>query len=238
MLIKHHVYFPIYVFSVIAVAMSLAPLALAQPKIEGDLYLLDTCIVSGAKLGSMGEPVIYAHERREIRFCCQGCVPKFQKSPALYLTKLDALIIQDQKPYYPMDKCLVTGGKLGSMGEPIDYVYKNRLVRFCCKGCIPEFQKNARQYLAELNKAVIAKQRPNYPLTTCLVSGEKLGGMGEPVEIVRGNRLLRFCCKGCIPMFQKEPAKYLLLLKQAYEKQKGAHPADIPQPENQEGHKH
>lgn len=52
-------------------------------------YPLDTCLVSGEKLGSMGEPIIINHEGHEIKFCCDSCVPKFEKDPAKYLSKLD-----------------------------------------------------------------------------------------------------------------------------------------------------
>lgn len=53
-----------------------------------------------------------------------------------------------------------------------------------------------------------------YPLTTCVVSGEELGTMGKPVEIVYQGTTVKFCCKSCIPDFDKEPAKYLAKLKQ------------------------
>jgi len=53
-------------------------------------YALDTCLVSGDKLGSMGEPVVIVHEGQEIKFCCESCVPKFKKDPAKYLAELDA----------------------------------------------------------------------------------------------------------------------------------------------------
>lgn len=52
-----------------------------------------------------------------------------------------------------------------------------------------------------------------YPLDTCLVSGEKLGSMGKPPEIVYEGRQIKFCCKHCIPDFEKEPAKFLSKLK-------------------------
>lgn len=52
-------------------------------------YSLETCLVSGEKLGSMGDPVAITHEGQEIKFCCDSCVPKFKKDPAKYLSKLD-----------------------------------------------------------------------------------------------------------------------------------------------------
>lgn len=52
-----------------------------------------------------------------------------------------------------------------------------------------------------------------YPLDTCLVSGEKLGSMGKPPEIVHEGQQIKFCCKSCIPDFEKDPGKYLSKLK-------------------------
>ncbi|MGJ8643056.1 MAG: hypothetical protein ACSHX9_06580 [Luteolibacter sp.] len=52
-------------------------------------YPLDVCTVSGEKLGSMGDPVVINHEGQEIKFCCDSCIPKFEKDPEKYLGKLD-----------------------------------------------------------------------------------------------------------------------------------------------------
>lgn len=51
-------------------------------------YPLDTCVVSGEKLGSMGDSIVYQHEGTEVRFCCKSCIKKFKKDPAKYLVKL------------------------------------------------------------------------------------------------------------------------------------------------------
>jgi len=173
-------------------------------------YLLSTCIVSGEELGTMGEPIIFNHNNREIRFCCQSCVEKFEADSAGYLKKIDAEITKQQLPLYPLETCIVSGEKLGGdMGEPIDYVHNNRLIRFCCNMCVNEFNKDQEKFLSKLDQEVIAKQKPNYPLTTCVVSGDKLGGdMGEPIDVVIGNRLVRVCCKGCIKPLQENPLKY------------------------------
>jgi hypothetical protein len=52
-------------------------------------YPLDTCLVSGKKIGSMGDPVVIPYEGQEIKFCCDSCVPKFRMDAAKYLSKLD-----------------------------------------------------------------------------------------------------------------------------------------------------
>ncbi|MEO6243953.1 MAG: hypothetical protein ABIQ12_00850, partial [Opitutaceae bacterium] len=59
-----------------------------------------------------------------------------------------------------------------------------------------------------------------YPLKTCLVSDEPLGGHGDFIaythkEAGKPDRLLRFCCDGCIDDFKKEPAKFLAKLDAA-----------------------
>ncbi len=51
-------------------------------------YPLTTCVVSGKKLGGMGEPYVFKHEGQEVRLCCKHCKPDFDKDPAKYLEKL------------------------------------------------------------------------------------------------------------------------------------------------------
>jgi hypothetical protein len=62
----------------------------------------------------------------------------------------------------------------------------------------------------------LAKAKAEYPLTTCVVSGDELkeGSMGGPVDYIhkeagKPDRLVRFCCKDCVKDFKKNPAKYL-----------------------------
>lgn len=52
-------------------------------------YTLKTCIVSGDKLGEMGDPFVYAYKGREIKFCCKGCLKDFNKNPAKYIKMID-----------------------------------------------------------------------------------------------------------------------------------------------------
>ena len=41
-----------------------------------------------------------------------------------------------------------------------------------------------------------------YPLKTCIVSSEKLGGdMGKPVTLVYKGQEMKFCCKDCVKDF-------------------------------------
>jgi len=73
------------------------------------------------------------------------------------------------------------------------------------------------------------KDKKPYPLTTCIVSDEKLGGdMGDPYVFTYKDkkkkddpgREVRLCCKSCLKDFEKEPAKYLKKLDEAEAKAK------------------
>lgn len=116
-------------------------------------YPIDVCIVSGMKLGSMGDPYVHEHGGREIRFCCGGCVGKFNADAANYLAKLDKMIIEKQKADYPLAVCVVSDEPLE---DPVDVVYQNLLVRLCCKGCVADFESDPESYLKKLKQGTSA----------------------------------------------------------------------------------
>ena len=176
------------------------------------IYTLDLDPVSGELLSTVENPVIINHEGREFRFANEHNATLFTENPGQYLDNVNKHLIKSQLPHYPADTCPVSGQPLDSMGGGYNYLHQNRLVRFCCAGCINHFNSKADQYLSELDRKVIEDQRPAYPTTTCPVSGAELGGMGDPVEKVFANRLVRFCCSGCIDEFKKHPARYILKL--------------------------
>lgn len=177
-------------------------------------YPIDTCIVMGAELGSMGDPINVVHNGRLVRLCCEGCIDGFAEDPDQVMVNLDAAIVTAQLDSYPLDTCVISGAKLGSMGEPINVFHENRLARLCCAGCIDAFSAAPAAAMSKVDAAYAEAQREAYPLDTCVVAGGKLGSMGEPVEIVAGTQLVRFCCAGCLPGFKADPQKFLLKLSQ------------------------
>ncbi|HED65100.1 MAG TPA: hypothetical protein ENJ09_06035 [Planctomycetes bacterium] len=177
-------------------------------------YPLTTCPVSGEKLGGeMGEAINVVVQGRLVRVCCKGCIKKVKADPSKAFSMIDAAVIKQQKPSYPLDTCPVSGEPLkGDMGEPIDVVVGTRLVRVCCKGCIKKVKANPAAALAKVDAALIEAQSKNYSAKTCPVSGEELGGDMKPVDILYGTRLVRLCCKGCVKKFNANPAKYIAIL--------------------------
>lgn len=59
---------------------------------DEDSYPIDYCIVSGEKLGSMGDTIETTVQGRTVKLCCQMCKSKLNRDPEKYLAALDAAI--------------------------------------------------------------------------------------------------------------------------------------------------
>lgn len=115
----------------------------------------------------------------------------------------------------------VSGAKLPD--TPVVYQHDGRELRFADEKSLATFKAGPADYLAKVDQQMIQQQVPLYPLTACMVSGDKLGGdMGKPVDLIYENRLIRFCCDGCVKDFKKDPAKYISKLNEAVIAKQGA----------------
>jgi hypothetical protein len=70
----------------------------------------------------------------------------------------------EQRAAYPMKTCVVTDDDLDEMGHPVSYVYKqpgkpDRVVLFCCKDCVADFEKDPAQYMKKLDEAEAKKAK-------------------------------------------------------------------------------
>jgi len=119
----------------------------------------------------------------------------------------EKMVIADQLPSYPLNKCVVSHEELGSMGEPIDLVVEGHLLRLCCKGCVKKAKANPAAAIKQVEAAVIAKQLPHYPLKKCAVTGKALDPEKEPVNVVVGTRLVRVCCDRCAKKVRADSSK-------------------------------
>lgn len=77
--------------------------------------------------------------------------------------------------------------------------------------------------IAETTGAMAVVEKPTeeqlkgtkeYTLKTCLVSGEELGSMGEPLLMLVGDQQVKLCCDHCVPDFKKDTAKIMAKLNQ------------------------
>ncbi len=172
-------------------------------------YPLSICLVSGERIGSHGTPVILTTNGREIRLCCESCLPDFERDESAFLAALDSAIVARQGAGYPLATCMVSGKRLGSMGDPMNAIVGNRLVKLCCSSCEPELAQNPTAAVVALDAAVIAVQTAHYPADACPISGEALGSMGTPFDYVFAGKLVRFCCNGCLDSFNANPVAAL-----------------------------
>lgn len=108
--------------------------------------------------------------------------------------------------------------------------YKGETIAFCCPGCSEEFmawddtKRDAFVVLAKAGNepgeahatdvidaapepATSMKSQP-YTLSTCPVSGEPLGSMGDPIIKEFDGREVRLCCKMCVSKFEKDADTY------------------------------
>lgn len=69
---------------------------------------------------------------------------------------IDDSILDD---LYLLDFCIVSGSDLDEMGGAISYEHNGTLIQFCCKPCIPKFQKNPDKYLVILREELVAVKK-------------------------------------------------------------------------------
>ncbi len=66
-----------------------------------------------------------------------------------------------------------------------------------------------------------------YPVASCVVSGQDLGSMGEPYAHEIEGRKVYLCCAGCVNRLEREPEKYLEKYDElVVEHQKASYPLD------------
>jgi YHS domain-containing protein len=187
-------------------AMTAAPHNAAS--YSGDPYPLDTCPVSGEKLGK--DAVTVALEGMsdaklngtQVKFCCPKCEASFKADPAKYTGKMNEAIVKAAGPY-ALKNCIVMKDE-ALEPDAKTVVYQNRVYRLCCKKCVGRFEKDPAKYAKEYETQVIAAQKPAYKLTTCPISGKPLGE--GAVDLVINGRLVRACCGGCVGPIKADPA--------------------------------
>lgn len=131
-----------------------------------------------------------------VYFCCKGCIPKFQKNPAKYVTKVAA----QRKALAHREKvqviCPVTK-------EPVDRKVSierdGKTVYLCCKGCVGKYGRDPAKYATALANSYTYQ-------TTCPVMGEAINP--KVSTVLSTGETIYYCCKGCDKPLRENPAKY------------------------------
>ncbi len=181
---------------------------IVEPDI-GDPYPLEVCIMSGEPLDD--GPEIFSHEGQEVRVCCSDCKSQFTSEAYLRIDEINAALIKEQKPFYPLDKCVVTGKQLGD--DAVDVIFRNRLFRLSSSAAKEELKKSPSKYFAALDAAVVEKQADSYPLKVCVVSEQPLDDAA--IDHVVANQLVRLAGFDQLTPFNENPGKYLFKIQEA-----------------------
>jgi YHS domain-containing protein len=89
-----------------------------------------------------------------------------------------------------------------------EHSHKSNLTLTTMKSSLIILFLGAVTMMAPSSQAADPQPAP-YPLTTCVISGEKLGGMGKPFVFTYEGTEVELCCPHCKPDFDKDPAKYI-----------------------------
>ena len=73
----------------------------------------------------------------------------------------------------------------------------------------------ALESATESAEKALAAAKAEYPLNVCIVSGEELGSMGDPISYEHEGVTMKLCCEHCLPKIKKDPAKYVAKLTAA-----------------------
>lgn len=170
------------------------------------------------------------YKGKTIGFCCPGCDKQFlawsEERKDSYLDGLlkkrseNPATAKKKDPWtepYSLGVCPVSGEKLGTMGDPVVKLYRDREIRFCCGGCIRAFEKDLEGHFKKIDAAIHYDQVRFYPLEKCVVSGKKLvdDGKNATPDMIVGNRLFRVADKQAAAELRRNPAKYVAKLNAA-----------------------
>ncbi len=131
-----------------------------------------------------------------VYFCCEGCIPKYQKNPEKFATKVAAQRKALAHRAKVQVSCPVTH-------KPVDkklFVESNgQKIYVCCKGCIGKYQRDPAKYASGLANSYSFQ-------TKCPVMGGDIDPMVSS-KLSTGETIY-YCCAGCDKPLREKPAKY------------------------------
>ncbi|HEV8111918.1 MAG TPA: hypothetical protein VGR31_04025 [Planctomycetota bacterium] len=110
--------------------------------------------------------------------------------------------VAKQLPCYPMTTCVACGKPLPA--APVDYVKGTQLFRLDSEACQKAVDADVAGMTKKVNDAVVAQQKPTYPMKTSPVSDKPLEATA--VDHVYAMRLVRLASPEEVAAFEKDPA--------------------------------
>jgi hypothetical protein len=191
--------------SIAGLAFTAAPAA--NDTFGGDAYPLETCPVSGEKLGKDAVTAVLSGmtdkklDGTQMKFCCAKCEASFKADPSKFMPKVEEEIAKAAAPY-ALGTCLVMSDE-GVDADAKTVVYHNRVYKLCCKKCVSRFNADPSKYEKAYEAAIVAKQKATYKATKCPISGADI--TPDSTDVVVGGRLVRTCCPKCAVKVKADP---------------------------------
>jgi copper chaperone CopZ len=121
---------------------------------------------------------------------------------ALIITSLCLICQADDKlpagvKPYPLDYCVVSNEKLGSMGKPVVFIFENQEIKLCCKECRKDFDADPKKFLEKINNP--SKEVKPSP------QAETPSQSGIVVQLTVDGLVCNFCATNISKTFSKLP---------------------------------
>ena len=100
------------------------------------------------------------------------------------------------KPY-PLDRCIVSDEKLGSMGVPVVFIYQDQEIKLCCKACRKDFDADPKKFLEKIKDNGKESQKVS--------TNEGQSGGGTVIKLTVDGLVCNFCASNITKTFSKLP---------------------------------
>ncbi len=104
---------------------------------------------------------------------------------------------------YPLDRCPISGEKLGEMGEPYEMSLDGVTVKLCCDGCEEKAIQRKDEVKGKIREALFARDAADYPLETCANCRMKIDPDSAKKEVY-GSTLVLLCGSMCEKAFAEK----------------------------------
>lgn len=93
------------------------------------------------------------HMKLLTKFAAVGLAAAYLAAPFTAMAADKSADKKDAKAKaYPLETCIVSDEKLGSMGDPYVFTHEGQEIKLCCKSCQKEFKKTPNKFLNKLKK--------------------------------------------------------------------------------------
>lgn len=143
----------------------------------------------------------------------------YRKIPAEGTTER-TVMWRGRESRFPLKTCLLCDNPLPDNGKGgPEFTLEGSVIRVCGPECQAKLREMGEGRLHDLQEklavSVIQRDRADYPLNTCPVTGRKLAGDADAVDQVYDNTLVRLADDDAVDEFRKDPDGYVLTVRLA-----------------------